>query len=159
VLEARAAIPESQLFRVRPGDPARIRIEGLAAPIETTVAAVGDSIDLATRTYGVRMRVPNPERTLKAGVFAQVEIEPRALGDVTLVPRDAIRSEDGASRVFTVSDGVVASVPVTLGAISDQAVELLAGPPLGTPVIIGASTEQVTPGMHVRARPQQEPGA
>jgi RND family efflux transporter MFP subunit len=159
VLEARASIPESQLFRVRPGDPARVRVEVLAAPIETAIAAVGDSIDPATRTYSVRMRVPNPERILKAGVFAQVEIEPRALGDVTLVPRDAIQSEDGATRVFTVADGLVASVPVTVGAISEEAVELLAGPPLGTPVIVGTAAAQVAPGMRVRVRAQPEPDA
>jgi RND family efflux transporter MFP subunit len=159
VLVARAAIPESQLFRVRPGDPARIRLEGLATPIETEVAGVGDAIDPATRTYSVRMRVPNPERSLKAGVFAQAEIQPRALGDVVLVPREAVRSEDGSSRVLTVEDGVVTSVPVTLGAISEQAVELLAGPPVGTPVIVGSAAAQVAPGMHVRVLESGEPGA
>ncbi len=159
VLEARAAIPESQLFLVRPGDPARIRLEGLATPIETAVAAVGDAIDPATRTYSVRMRVANPDRTLKAGVFAQVEIEPGALRDVLLVPRDALRSEDGGSRVYTVEGGVVTSVPVTLGAISEQAVEILEGPAVGTPVIVGAAAAQVAPGMHVRALEREEPGA
>jgi RND family efflux transporter MFP subunit len=158
VLEARAAIPESQLFLVRPGDPARIRLEGLATAIETEVAAVGDAIDPATRTYSVRMRVPNPERQLKAGVFAQVEIRPRALGDVVLVPRDAIRSEDGGSRVFTIEDGVVTAVPVTLGAISEQAVEIVSGPPLGTPVIVGQESAQVAPGMRVRALPPERRG-
>jgi RND family efflux transporter MFP subunit len=159
VLEARAAIPESQLFLVRPGDPARIRIEGLAAPLETEVAAVGDAIDPATRTYSVRMRVANPERALKAGVFAQVEIRPRALADVVLVPRDAIHSENGGSRVLTVEDGVVRALPVTLGAIAEDAVELVSGPPLGTPVIVGAA--QVAPGMRVRALAPApgEPGA
>jgi RND family efflux transporter MFP subunit len=150
VLEARAAIPESQLFLVRPGDPARIRIEGLAAPIETEVSAVGDAIDPATRTYSVRMRVPNEGRLLKAGVFAQVEIRPRALSDVVLVPRDAIRSEDGGSRVFTIEDGVVTALPVTLGAIAENEVEILDGPPLGTPVIVGSAATQVAPGMRVR---------
>jgi RND family efflux transporter MFP subunit len=157
-LEARAAIPESQLFLVRPGDRARIRVEGLAEPIETEVSAVGESVDPATRTYSVRMRVPNANGRLKAGVFASVDIAPRALRDVVLVPRDAIRSEDGASRVLTVQDGVVVAVPVTVGAISEREVELLAGPSPGTAVVVGGAATPLAPGMRVRTR-AREPGA
>jgi len=73
-LEARASIPESQLALLRVGDAATLRIEGIAAPIETTISAVGDSIDPATRTYSVRMPVANEDHALKAGVFALVEI-------------------------------------------------------------------------------------
>jgi RND family efflux transporter MFP subunit len=159
VLEARASIPEGQLLLVRPGDPARIRIEGLAAAIDGEVSAVSESIDPATRTYGVRIRVPNPDGALKAGVFAQVEIRPRSLADVVLVPRDAIDSEGGASRLLVVRDGVVASELVKLGVVSARDVQLLAGPPVGAVIVVGASAGDVAPGMRVRARMRAEPGA
>jgi membrane fusion protein (multidrug efflux system) len=158
VLEAHGAIPEGQLSLVRPGDPARIRIEGLAAPIEGEVSAVSDSIDPATRTYGVRILVPNPEGALKAGVFAQIDIHPRALADVVLVPRNAIDSEGGASRLLVVRGGVVDAVPVTLGVVSAGSAQILEGPPVGTTVVVGAAAGEIAPGMHVRARMRAEPG-
>jgi len=101
---------------VRVGDPALIHVEGLAAPIQTEVQAVADAIDPASRTYTVRMRVANPDHALKAGVFARIEIVPQSKRDVLIVPRAAVRSEDGITRVFTVRDGRATPVPVTLGA-------------------------------------------
>jgi RND family efflux transporter MFP subunit len=159
VLEARAAIPESQLLRVQVGDAARVRIEGLAAPIESAVSAVGEAIDLATRTYSVRIRVPNADHAIKPGLFAHVEIFPQARADALVVPRDAVRSDDGRARVFTIRDGVVTPLPVTVGAFSEQEAELLEGPAAATPVIVGEAAERVAPGMRVRAVARAEPGA
>jgi RND family efflux transporter MFP subunit len=158
-LEARAAIPESQLLRVRVGDVARVRIEGLAAPIESQVSSVGEAIDPATRTYSVRIGVPNADHAIKPGLFAHVEIVPQARADALLVPRDAVRSEDGRARVFTIQGGVVTALPVTVGAFSEQEAELLEGPAADTPVIVGEAAERVAPGMRVRAVARPEPGA
>jgi RND family efflux transporter MFP subunit len=158
-LEARAAIPESQLLRVRIGDVARVRIEGLAAPIESQISSVGEAIDPATRTYSVRIRVPNADHAIKPGLFAHVEIVPQARVDALVVPRDAVRSEDGRARVFTIRDGVVTPLPVTVGAFSELEAELLEGPEADTPVIVGEAAERVAPGMRVRAVARPEPGA
>jgi membrane fusion protein (multidrug efflux system) len=154
-LEAKATIPESKLALVRVGDPALIHVEGLPAPIQTEISAVGDAIDPATRTYSVRMRVPNPDRTLKAGLFAEIEILPQSRRDALLVPRSALRSEEGSARVFTVRDGVAAAVPVTLGAVAEGEAEILGGLRVDTPVIIGKAVEKVTPGTKVRVVPAE----
>lgn len=158
-LEARAAIPESQLLRIRVGDAARIRVEGLSAPLESTVSAVGDAIDPTTRTYSVRVRVPNPGHALKAGLFAQVELFPQARAEALLVPREAVRSEQGRTRIFTIRDGVATPLPVTVGAFSERDAELLEGAEADTLVIVGEAAERVAPGMRVRAAPRMEPGA
>ncbi|MDJ0868149.1 MAG: efflux RND transporter periplasmic adaptor subunit [Myxococcota bacterium] len=149
-LEAEAAIPESQLQAVAIGDRGRVFVEGLPEPIEATVSAVGDTIDPATRTYFVKMRVPNPDRALKAGVFAQVEILPRERRDALLVPREAIRTEDGRARVITVRDEHAVAVPVQVGVVSEDEAELLSGIESGTPVIVGEAARTIAPGMRVR---------
>ncbi len=149
-LEARASIPESQLARIRIGDPAEIHVEGLSDPIQTRVSAVGDVIDPATRTYTVRMPVANPEHRLKAGVFALVEIAPQAKSDALLVPRDAIRSEDGRTRVFTIVEGRSTARDVTIGLVARDTAEVLSGLDVGEPVITGEAAGQIAPGMRVR---------
>jgi RND family efflux transporter MFP subunit len=153
-LEARATIPESRLALVRQGDPALIHVAGVPAPIQTEVFAVGDAIDPATRTYTVKMRVPNPDGSLKAGVFAEVEIMPRSKLDALLVPREAIRSEDGQAQVFTVQDGVARALTVTLGVVSESEAEILQGVRVDTPVIVGTPASQVAPGTRVRVAPE-----
>lgn len=153
-LEARATIPESQLQAIHVGDRALLRVEGISGPLETTVSAVGDTIDPATRTYLVKMDVPNPDRQLKAGVFAQVEIHPVARRDALLVPRAALRSEDGRTRVMTVEDGRAVAVPVEVGVVSGERAELLGGVDEGTPVIVGEAAGRIAPGMPVRVVPE-----
>ena len=149
-LEARATIPESRLSLVRIGDPALIHVEGIAAPIQTEVQAVADAIEPTSRTYTVRMRVANADHALKAGVFARIEIMPQSKREVLIVPRAAIRSEDGLTRVFTVHDGRATPVPVTLGAVAETEVEVLDGLRVDTPVIVDETEHQLAPGMRVR---------
>jgi len=149
-LEARATIPESQLASVHVGDPARIYIEGLPDAIQTRISAVSDTIDPATRTYLVKMRVPNPDFAIKAGVFAHIEITPSAKTNILLVPRIAIRSEDGRTRVLLVEDGRAAAAPVQLGIVSEDAAEVLSGLDEGDQVIVGKEAGIIAPGMSVR---------
>jgi RND family efflux transporter MFP subunit len=156
-LEGRAAIPESQLQAVRPGDRARLFVEGLAEPIDTSVSAVGDVIDPATRTYSVKMRVPNPDHALKAGVFARVEIFPRPREGALLVPREAVRTEEGRTRVITVRDGRAEAVPVEVGVVGGEVVELVSGVEAGTPVVTGEAARTIAPGMPVRVVDGDEP--
>lgn len=155
-LEGRATIPEAHLQAVHMGDRAIIHVQGLADPIETRITSVGDAVDAATRTYLVKMRVPNPDHRLKAGVFAQVEILARPRENVLLVPREAIRSEDGETRVLTLEAGRAVAVPVRLGVRSPDAAEVNSGLEAGQIVIVGDEAQIIAPGMRVRAREDGE---
>jgi RND family efflux transporter MFP subunit len=151
-LEGRATIPEAYLAAVAVGDRAEIAVEGHPEPIATTISAVGDAVDPATRTYEVKMRVPNPEHLLKAGVFAAVAIHPQPRGGALLVPREAIRTEEGRTRVLAVRDGHAVAVPVELGVVSPESAEVLAGIEAGERVIVGEEAQTIAPGMAVRER-------
>jgi RND family efflux transporter MFP subunit len=149
-LEARAAIPESHLSSVRVGDTAVVQVEGAGAPITTTLSAVSDTIDPATRTYLVKARVPNPDHLLKAGVFAAVEIHPQPKHDALLIPRQAVRTEDGRTRVMTVRDGYSEAVPVEIGLLTEEVAEVTQGLAEGEIVVAGSSARHLAPGMRVR---------
>jgi RND family efflux transporter MFP subunit len=155
VLEAEANLPEGQLAVVRVGDVARVYVEGLPEPIETRVASVGDTIDPDTRTYRVDMLVPNPDHRLKAGAFAHIDIEPQAKRQVILVPRDALRSAGGRTRVLVVREGRAQAIPVRLGVVSGDYAEVLGGITVDSEVIVGEAARSVAPGMHVRVAPSR----
>jgi len=150
VLEAEANIPESQLSIVQVGDAALVHVEGLPQPIRTEVSAVSDTIDPQARTYRVQMIVPNSDHALKAGVFARVDIEPKAKRDAVLVPRAAVRSEDGGTRVLVVRDGRAQAVVVQLGVVSENEAEVLTGLSEDSDVIVGTAAREIAPGMAVR---------
>jgi membrane fusion protein (multidrug efflux system) len=148
-LEGRANIPEAHLRAVQVGDRALLHVGGFTEPIETTISSVGDAVDPDTRTYEVRMRVPNPDLRFKGGIFAHVEIEPRPKPDALLIPRAALRTEAGRSRVLTVREGLAVAVPVRIGIVSGDVVEILDGLDEGEHVIVGEAAQTVAPGMSV----------
>jgi RND family efflux transporter MFP subunit len=148
-LEGHAAIPESQLSLVRVGDRALVHVEGLPEPVETRISAVSDSIDPATRTYLVKMQIPNREHRLKAGVFAHVEILPEPKSDALIAPRVSIRNEDGRPHLLVVREGVVIAVPVELGVTSEEVVEIVGGAQAGDEVVVGDAARTIAPGMRV----------
>ncbi len=148
-LEARAAIPESQLALVQVGDPLTVSVEGVPQPIATTVSAVSDTIDPATRTYLVKAIVPNANHTLKAGVFAVLELHPRAKSEVLLVAREAVRTEDARTRVMVIRDDRSVAVPVRIGLVNEHDAEVVDGIAEGDLVLVGASARTIAPGMRV----------
>lgn len=149
-LEAEATIPEVYFDAIRVGDAAVLHVEGAARPIASEVSTVSDAIDPATRTYLVKMRVPNPDHSLKAGVFARVEIIPGAKSDVLLVPREAIRREEGRTRVLALRDGRAVAVPLQLGAVAEDVVEVLHGLRVDQEVVVGEAARTLAPGMRVQ---------
>ncbi|MBW2316432.1 MAG: efflux RND transporter periplasmic adaptor subunit [Deltaproteobacteria bacterium] len=151
-LDGRATIPEAYMSAVRLGDRAVVSVAGHGVEIETEISAVSDAVDHATRTYEVRMRVPNADHALKAGVFAEITIHPMPRTGVLLVPREAIRSEEGRTRVLVFRDGVAVAVPVELGAVAPDSVEVRSGIEAGERVIVGEEAQTVAPGMAVRER-------
>jgi multidrug efflux pump subunit AcrA (membrane-fusion protein) len=102
------------------------------------------------------MPVSNPEHQLKAGIFAHVEILPQARSDVIVVPREALRTEDGRTRLLVVRGGRAEAIPVEVGVVGEQQVEILAGAKLGERVIVGEAARMIAPGMPVRAGAEAE---
>jgi membrane fusion protein (multidrug efflux system) len=154
-LEGQAALPEAVHARVRVGDRVALTVDGLHAPLETRVEAIAETIDPATRTFLVRMRVANPDHRIKAGVFARVEIFCQA-GEALLIPRSAVRREAGRASVLAVREGETVEVPVRLGVASEEAVEVLSGLDAGERVVVGDAARELAPGTPVTPRPIQE---
>lgn len=158
-LEARVPVPEARMGRIQRGDPAELYVESLPDAVPARVEAISDSIDEATRTFLVRMRVPNPDHTLLAGAFVRAEIVASPRSDVLVIPRDAIRSEAGEARVFVVRDGRAEPIDVVLGHVAEEDAEVLRGLDAGEQVIVGKALERVSPGDRVRVRAGAEVAA
>ena len=112
-------VAEAAINAVRPG---------VSVPV--TIQADG----LQTRSYKVRVVVPNPDGILKGGMFADVEF-PLEEREGILVPVDALVESGGEAYVYVVSDGVARRVPVTVAIRSDGQV-LVEGIADGDQVVI-----------------------
>jgi RND family efflux transporter MFP subunit len=150
LLEAVATIAEIHFASIQVGDVVLLHVDGLPLPIQTEVSTVGDAIDPGSRTFRVKMPVPDPEHRLKAGLFARAEILPRAKSQVILAPREAVRSQDGRTQVLVVRDGIATLTTIEIGLISENAIEVLAGLREDDEVVVGDAARSLAPGMRVR---------
>jgi RND family efflux transporter MFP subunit len=101
-VKVRAAIPEAEIGKVHEGARAAVTIPSLdGKQFEGKVEAVGVSADPASRTYTVKIAVPNPQRLLRAGMVSETRIYGSAMVNAITVPGDAIaRDSRGVTQVY-----------------------------------------------------------
>ncbi|OYV01896.1 MAG: hypothetical protein CFE45_02800 [Burkholderiales bacterium PBB5] len=122
---------------LKPGQT--VQLSAAAWPDQTfagTVLAVGEAVDAASRTVKVRLRVPNPERKLKAEMFVNVQVA--ASGGLPLVSADAVFLRGEASAVFVAKgQGVFERRKVLVRAAGPQQWQVTQGLAVGDKVVVG----------------------
>lgn len=145
-------VPEAAAAPVRPGDPVKLFIEGVADPVESRVARVSARVDPQTRTYEVRGEVIDPSGLAKAGSYLRAEVQARRPAERPVVHRSSVLTIDGRSYVMRVEEGVVRRTVVRAGIRAGNQVELLQGVAVGDLVVSGADASRITDGSRVRLR-------
>jgi membrane fusion protein, multidrug efflux system len=148
-------IPEPIVEWVRPGMPFTISV----APFPNerfpgTVYFAAPALDPRNRQLLLKGTVPNPQRRLRPGLFANVQLETARQEDVLLAPESAVVYERQGTYVWRLgADGTAERVTVELGQRRDGRVEVRSGLAAGDRVV-SAGTNKVVPG-----RPVQVAGA
>ncbi|MFW5328846.1 efflux RND transporter periplasmic adaptor subunit [Hydrogenophaga sp. ZJX-1] len=111
--ELEAALAPADAMAVVPGQKARLTVEGLAQPVDATVARINPSVQAGSRSVLVYLRVP-AVAGMRQGLFAQGQIVTGQL-NAPAVPLSAVRNDKPQPYIQTVTDGKIAHVPVVLG--------------------------------------------
>lgn len=116
-IEIVGSVAEFHFPAIRVGET-KAAIEVDAYPGETfegIVSRVRPEMDRLTRTAAVTIRVPNPDRRLKPGMFARLNLLLRHRPDVAIVPDAALIEKGDRIQVYAVVDGVVTLREVRAG--------------------------------------------
>ena len=73
VVRAVIKIPARDISRLSAGAKARLRIDGVDAPVLTQINVVNDEIDVQTRDGEIRVLIDNADRLIKPGMLVQAE--------------------------------------------------------------------------------------
>ena len=135
------------VLNTTPADAARIHpgasvglVAGQSAGGETlgsgTVADVGGTVDAATRSVSVRVRVVTTRRPLRIGETVFGEIASSVKPNAVVVPIDALVPEGDGFKVFVVDARSIAHArPVTIGGRSSTLAEITEGVRAGERVV------------------------
>jgi HlyD family secretion protein len=128
-MRADVEVHESKVDRIRPGMPARIRVQGRAFTGEVTaVANRPQSNWLSTaKKYVVEVRIDGNTEELRPGFTAEVEIIVADLRDVIAVPVATVIEQRGEYVVAVRHADRIERRSVTLGQSNDKLVEVRAG--------------------------------
>lgn len=131
-----ADVYEQDLSRIRVGDEAHVHVP--AFPDKEPVGHityVGNTIDPVTRVAVARIEVPNPDFSLRPGMFANVQVKGLSDGGVD-IPIAAVLARRDQFFVFTRNpNGTFAEHEVRPGEQHGQHIQILAGLAPGDPVV------------------------
>lgn len=106
---------------------------------EGKIIRIAPLIAETSREARVDVQVPNQEHALKPGMFVRARIEFGKRDDALIVPRDAVVARGGKPGVFVIdkANAKATFVPVTLGIVGENRVEIIKPPLSGTVVTLG----------------------
>ena len=129
-------LPETEITTIKVGQRAQIRGDGFPNRVfEGRVSVINPLVDPTSRTFRVKIDIPNPRHILKAGMFARVQIVVDEHKGVILVPREALLTRGGKQVVFVAENPYAIMKPVEVGLINDLYAEIYSGVEDGEMVI------------------------
>src|SRR5690349_328404 len=101
-VEIRIGVPEAQIGMIHRGAGATIAVPALAGqPFAARVTPIGVAADAASRTYAVKLDVPNPGHHLLPGMIAEASVRGDAMVRALTVPGEAVvHDAEGATLVY-----------------------------------------------------------
>ena len=140
-----AAMPESLMGKVRPGDEARVVIDGIGV-MKGNVAEVVPVIDPASRTFTAKVDISG--KGLRSGIFGRAYLPMGSRRGMT-VPKIAMKEQGALTSVWVVGKDSIARMRlVRAGRIIGDQVEILSGISPGERIIV-SGMEKVIDGAKV----------
>jgi membrane fusion protein (multidrug efflux system) len=159
-LKFRGEVPEREVPTLRAGQEVRITVE--AFPGETfagAVARIGSAADPTARALAFEALVPNGDHRLRPGFFGHGDVVVTKEERAVAVPRSALTSFAGVTKLFVIEEGVAREREVSLGVdLGDGWVEVAQGLAHGKQVAT-SGLSKLADGTEVVIRTDVAPGA
>ncbi len=158
-LELESHVATGDLGSIRPQQTVNFTVN--AFPNETfrgRVIEISPAVQTDSRSAKVRIRVENPDRRLRAGMFAQGAILTGVNQKAIVIPAAAVYRDDRTAKssyVFVVENGTAQRRNVRIGRERDSAVEIVEGLKPGD-VVVAQQSIEIAEGVRVATQPPGE---
>lgn len=142
VVKVMINVSENDMTKIAVGMPVEITFD--AFPEEKfsgKIYRVYPTVDEATRTFGVEIRIPNPKEQLKPGMFARVNIDFGSAENIVVPDRAVVKQTGSGNKyVYVLHGNTVSYNKVEIGQRLGSSYELLSGVNNGDTVVIAGQT-------------------
>jgi len=131
-------VAESYVPHIHIGDVVAVRVPSLDRTFPGKVARFSVDVEEETRTMHTEVDVPNPQRILLPGMYAEATLTVNLKSGVVSVPPEAVSANGERRSVWLVGeDGKAKEQPVTTGIETPSGVEIASGVQEGEMVVAG----------------------
>lgn len=146
-------VPEAYVRYIRVGDPVSVQVPSLNRTFPGKVARFSVDVRADTRTMHTEVDVPNPQRVLLPGLYAEAELQLDRKDNIPSVPVQALSHESDKTSVFVVdAEGKLEQRPVLVGLETSSDAEIVSGLSEGEQVVV-SDRSALKPGEKVISKP------
>jgi RND family efflux transporter MFP subunit len=144
-------VPEAYVRYIHTGDPVQVNVSSLNRSLLGRVARFSVDVQENTRTMHTEVDVPNPDRTLVPGLYADATIQLQRKDGAVAVPLQALNRVGDKVTVYVVGPSNQIEIrPVVTGIETSEDEEIVSGVKEGELVVTGDRSglkagQQVTP--------------
>jgi membrane fusion protein, multidrug efflux system len=147
---ATLSVAEKDIARIRPGMAARVEVSATGTHVAGKVREIGVEADPFTRTYKVKVALPNPDGALKVGMVSQVRLSIPDRAPTPIVPPAAVLIDaQGRRYAWTLTDSVIHRREVRTGSLVQEGLAIDSGLKVGETVVV-SGTPMLSEGLHVQ---------
>jgi RND family efflux transporter MFP subunit len=145
-------VPESYVRYIHVGDPVDVHVPSLDRTFPGKITRFSVDVREDTRTMHTEVDVPNADRALIPGMYAEATLSLDRKDRAIAVPLQAVNHQADRTTVYTVGgDGKIVDRPVTLGIQTATDAEALSGLSVGDRVVV-SDRGGLKPGQAVRTQ-------
>jgi RND family efflux transporter MFP subunit len=145
-------VPEAYVRYIRVGDPVNVRVPSLNRTFPGKVARFSVDVRVDTRTMHTEVDVPNPQRVLLPGLYAEADLQFDRKENIPSVPVQALSHEGDQTTVLVVSaEGTLERRDVQVGLETSSDAEITSGLSEGEQVVV-SDRSGLKPGDRVHAQ-------
>lgn len=157
-VEVSASLMEGEINHIRQGQEVSVMVSAASPqPFKGKVTKISPAADAKTRAYPVWVAVPNPEKVLKPGMFAEIQLVSIKRQGVLAVPAEAVLERNGHSVVFVAEGDKAVEKKVKVGLTGEGKKEITEGLAEGESLII-TGLQGLRNGAQVKVAPAREKG-
>lgn len=136
-VKAKIDVDEKDLIMLYENMPVKIEVESFPnRNFEGYIERISPVLDNNTHLGKVQIKISNPNKILKPGMFVKIRISIKSQSNALIIPTSGVINKDGKDIVYIAKEGKALEKEVKLGVSDDERIEVVKGLSEGDWIII-----------------------